>query len=73
MDQPTGDPKTLFDAIVADVEMRKKEEAATRVVVRFPSQEARDEWFGVNVDHTGHAKVFLGSDGRWHHPAVTKA
>ena len=23
MDQPTGDPKTLFDAIVADVEMRK--------------------------------------------------
>jgi len=23
MDQPTGDPKTLFDAIVADVEIRK--------------------------------------------------
>ena len=23
MDQPTGDPKTLFDAIVANVEMRK--------------------------------------------------
>jgi hypothetical protein len=23
MDQPTGDPKTLFDAIVADVEVRK--------------------------------------------------
>jgi hypothetical protein len=23
MDQPTGDPQTLFDAIVADVEMRK--------------------------------------------------
>jgi len=23
MDQPTGDPKTLFDAIVADVETRK--------------------------------------------------
>ena len=24
MDQPTGDPKILFDAIVADVETRKK-------------------------------------------------
>jgi hypothetical protein len=23
MDQPTGDPKTIFDAIVADVEVRK--------------------------------------------------
>jgi hypothetical protein len=23
VDQPTGDPKTLFDAIVADVETRK--------------------------------------------------
>jgi hypothetical protein len=23
MDQPTGDPKTLFDAIVTDVEIRK--------------------------------------------------
>ena len=23
MDQPTGDPKTLFDAIEADVEIRK--------------------------------------------------
>lgn len=23
MDQPTSDPKTLFDAIVADVEIRK--------------------------------------------------
>jgi hypothetical protein len=23
MDQPTGDPKTIFDAIVADVELRK--------------------------------------------------
>ena len=23
MDQPTGDPKSLFDAIVADVELRK--------------------------------------------------
>ena len=23
MEQPTGDPKTLFDAIVADVETRK--------------------------------------------------
>ena len=23
MDQPTGDPKAIFDAIVADVEMRK--------------------------------------------------
>ena len=23
MDQPTGDPQTLFEAIVADVEMRK--------------------------------------------------
>jgi len=23
MDQPTGNPKTLFDAIVADVEVRK--------------------------------------------------
>ena len=23
MDQPAGDPKTLFDAIVADVEIRK--------------------------------------------------
>ena len=23
MDQPTGDPKTLFDAIVADLEVRK--------------------------------------------------
>ena len=24
MDQPTGDPKVLFDAIAADVEMRKR-------------------------------------------------
>jgi hypothetical protein len=23
MDQPTGDPKTIFDAIVADLEVRK--------------------------------------------------
>jgi hypothetical protein len=31
MDQPTGDPKTIFDAIVADVEARKAAREFDRV------------------------------------------